>query len=138
MSGGKTGAPRRGGGDGTRAWVRAGVVERHGATLVEVLVALVLLAVGALAAAGLMSLGVGLVGEARMEGERMRALVEVHDSLVVAEAVEPGVREAAGDTLRWRPVSEGDELWVELVVPAGSGADADTFRVLGQAYGEGP
>ena len=138
MSGGEARASRREGGDGTRARGPAGVAERHGATLVEVLVALVLLAVGALAAAGLMSLGVGLVGEARKEGERMRALVEVHDSLVVAEAVEPGVREVAGDTLRWRPVPEGDELWVELVVSERSEGDADTFRVLGRASGEIP
>lgn len=99
-----------------------------GASLAEVLVAVVLLATGALAAAGLMAHGARLVGDGRESGQRSRIVAEIHDSLVASEWVAAGEREVAGDTVRWEPAPGVDgENGALLVVPGGRGGDADTL-----------
>lgn len=100
-----------------------------GASLVEVLVALVLLAVGVLAVTGLMAYALRTASEATHRAERTRVVAEVVDSLVVSGEVERGERPFAAGTVQWGPAEGSVGRRLEIVAPSGEEGDPDTLRI---------
>lgn len=91
---------------------------RRGYTLVEVIVALVLLEVGIMGAAGTMVLALRALVRAEHLERAVSALEGVVDSLRTDGARGAGVRPFAGGEVRWgEPVEHG--LLVVAVDPAG-------------------
>lgn len=103
---------------------------RGGFTLVEVIVALLVLELGLLAVAGLVSLSTRTLGRAVRVERAVAAIQAVADSLVGADEVDEGERSAPGTVVRWSPVDGevGGLRWLRLrASPSGT---ADTATVL--------
>lgn len=98
-----------------------------GFTLVEVIVAVVLLTVGLLASVSMMSLAARTLGDARRVSLATAAAGSLADSLVAAAGEgASGMREHPWGILRWGPGEGAREVRIVAVAPAtGNGADGD-------------
>lgn len=80
-----------------------------GFTLVEVIVALVVLQIGLLGVAGLALRALQLLSESSLRSRAAVAVEEVVDSLATAGVRADGVRRFEGGTVVWTRVGEGEE-----------------------------
>jgi len=106
-------------------------VRTSGFTLVEVLVALVILEVGMLGVVGTLWLAAVTMSRAERTERGVAEVEKVYDSLVATELPASGAREGAGGTLRWEVA--GRAIRVEYATEA----DSALVRLEGRASGGG-
>jgi prepilin-type N-terminal cleavage/methylation domain-containing protein len=96
--------------------------KRGGFTLVEVIVALPILAVGVLGAAGTFTLAARLLREAEARSGAVGVAAMVLDSLTLAPRPETGERREGRYNLRWstRPLGGATMIELEVGYPDGS------------------
>jgi prepilin-type N-terminal cleavage/methylation domain-containing protein len=104
---------------------------RRGFTLVEVLVALVVLEVGLLGVVGTLWLAAVTMSRAERTERGVAEVERVYDSLAAAELPGSGTREGVGGTLRWEVA--GRAVHVEYA----TGADSVLVRLEGRVSGGG-
>ncbi len=109
----------------------------HGFSLVEVLVALVVLQIGLLGVAGIMRLAVAELAVARRVEAAQWAASAMADSLVAGRVAAGGARDESWGTLRWAAVGPG--VLVEGVRdPSADVAPMTRIWVAGPAWTESP
>lgn len=112
--------------------IRAG--GRAGFTLTEVIVALLVLEIGLLAVAGLVSLSNRTLNRAVGMERAVAAMQAVTDSLARLGTVDEGERSTFGPTIRWRPAGGRHGLrWIVLQALAADPSSADSAEVLLEA-----
>lgn len=94
---------------------------RAGFTLVEVVVAVVVLSIGVLGTVAVGQLGSRLVREAHAAERAIAGAALVLDSLTQRGAPAAGERTLHGQHLRWTTRPEGGTVVIELVVEYGDG-----------------
>lgn len=101
------------------------MVKRPGHTLVEALVALLLLSYGVLGAARVLGTAAATLGVAAMEERAVALGAAVLDSIVAAPVLEPGMKEEDGLRLTWTSSgsAEASLVTLEIVPAAGSRRD---------------
>lgn len=98
-----------------------------GFTLVEVIVAVVLLTVGLLASVSMMSLAARTLGDARRVSLATAAAGSLADSLVAAAGEgASGMREHAWGILRWDPGEAAREVRIVATAPGNVGGPGET------------
>ena len=97
-----------------------------GFTLIEIAVAMVLLAVGLLALTGALARGLHATASARSKHAALRDAAAVADSLAAAPAFGAGARVGAGVPLWWEPASCDGAACIRVSVVV----DGDTLRLL--------
>jgi prepilin-type N-terminal cleavage/methylation domain-containing protein len=102
-----------------------------GFTLVEVLVALVILEVGLLGVVGTLWLAASTLARAERTERGVAELERIHDSLRAVDAPGPGAVETAAGTARWR--LGGGDLHLEW----SAGADSALVRLDARLPGPG-
>jgi prepilin-type N-terminal cleavage/methylation domain-containing protein len=101
---------------------------RGGFTLIELTIAIVLLAIGLLALTGALARALHATAGARVAHAALREAESIADSLVLAGAVEAGRRAARGFSVEWRPAACGERSCMRIyAVTAG-----DTLSLLAQ------
>jgi type II secretory pathway pseudopilin PulG len=95
------------------------VVRRAGFTLVEIVVALVVVEVGLLGVLGSLILAARTLSQAELLERATAEVHRVYDSLSVGALAGEGEREAPPGWLRWR-VGAGGEAWVTFELPRDS------------------
>ena len=80
---------------------------RGGFTLIELAIAVVLLAIGLLALTGALVRSLTETVDARAKHAALREAEEIADSLAAASSISAGSIEVAGVTIEWQPVSCG-------------------------------
>lgn len=78
---------------------------RRGFTLIELIIAMVLLAIGLMALTGALAVALRETGSARLQHAALRGAEAVADSLVLAGAAGAGSWPRAGFTVHWAPES---------------------------------
>ena len=100
-----------------------------GFTLIELTIALVLLAVGLLALVGALARALQETQAARGRHAALRHMEGIADSLAIAESAGSGAREVAGYRLDWRPEPCGAGTCVRIRARH-DGRASETFGIL--------
>jgi len=98
-----------------------------GFTLIELAIAIVLLAIGLLALTGALAQALHATTSARRAHSALREAESVADSLVLAGVLEAGARQGRGFRLEWRPAQCGAAACVRIVAALPGG---DTLALL--------
>ena len=109
------------------------MIRRHGFTLAEVLVAMMLLGIGVLSLAAAAAAGRSALREAAAESRALLAGSSVLDSLVRLTAPQPGSLTVGPDSVSWSatPISAG--VRIDLAVRFRDGTAARTLALTGVA-----
>lgn len=112
---------------------------RRGFTLVEVAVALVVLSVGLLGAAGVVTVAARTLGAARELEAQAALILEVADSLSRVGVAGSGVREDLRGRVTWTVDADGPALQVRLGARAtGRSSELHVTTLLPPRSSEGP
>ena len=109
---------------------------RAGFTLIELTLAVVLLAVGLLALVGILGRTLQQTQSARMRHAALREAESVADSLTSAGLVASGGRTVAGHRLEWSPEPCAAGTCVRVIARR-EGRPAERFEVLARVAGSG-